>query len=279
MPPRAPMSTITLSGLFVYPVKGARGITLDRARAQSLGIEHDRRFMIVDPDGEFLTQRELPEMALLETAIEGDTLVLRARNHGPLRLPLRPEGPTDRRVRVWSDTCRAVFVGDEAAAYLSDFLGRRVELVYMPEDAARRVDGRYVNRKERVAFADGFPYLITSEGSLADLNARLRDAVPMDRFRPNLVVRGAPPWAEDAWTSLSIGSVVFHLRKPCSRCNVITVDQATGARGKDPLATLATFRARANRVYFGWNMVAEGEGELHVGDAVTLLARSYDDVG
>ncbi|MDI3288861.1 MOSC domain-containing protein [Polyangium sp. 15x6] len=273
------MSTITLSGLFVYPVKGARGIALDRARALSLGIEHDRRFMIVDPDGEFLTQRELPQMALIETAIEGETLVLHAKDHGPLRLPLRPEGPTDRRVRVWSDKCRAVFVGDEAAAYLSDYLGQRAELVYMPEDAARRVDGRYARRKERVAFADGFPYLLTSEGSLADLNARLRDAVPMDRFRPNLVVRGAPPWAEDAWTSLSIGSVVFHLRKPCSRCNVITVDQATGVRGKDPLATLATFRARANRVYFGWNLVPEGEGEIRVGDAVTLGAHSYDVAG
>ncbi|MDI1443874.1 MOSC domain-containing protein [Polyangium sp. 6x1] len=273
------MSNLTLSGLFVYPVKGARGIALDRARAQSLGIEHDRRFMIVDPDGEFLTQREHPEIALIETAIEGDALVLHAKGHGPLRLPLRPEGPTDRRVRVWSDKCRAVFVGDEAAAYLSDYLGRRAELVYMPEEAARRVDGRYVSRKERVGFADGFPYLLTTEGSLADLNARLREAVPMDRFRPNLVVRGAPPWSEDAWTTLSVGSIVFHLRKPCSRCNVITVDQATGARGKDPLATLATFRARANRVYFGWNMVAEGEGELCVGDAVTLLARSYDEVG
>jgi uncharacterized protein YcbX len=273
------MSTITLSGLFVYPVKGARGIALDRARATSLGIEHDRRFMIVDPDGEFLTQREHPEMALIETAIEGETLVLRAKGHGPLGLPLRPEGPADRRVRVWSDKCRAVHVGDEAAAYLSDYLGRRAELVYMPEDAARRVDGRYVRHDERVAFADGFPYLLTSEGSLADLNARLEEAVPMDRFRPNLVVRGAPPWAEDAWTSLSIGAVVFHSRKACSRCNVITVDQATGARGKDPLATLATFRARANRIYFGWNLVAEGEGELCVGQPVTLLSRSYDEAG
>ncbi|MRG93497.1 MOSC domain-containing protein [Polyangium spumosum] len=271
------MSTITLSGLFVYPVKGARGITLDRAQATSLGIEHDRRFMIVDPDGEFLTQREHPEMALIETTIEGEALILGAKGHGPLRLPLRPEGPTNRRVRVWSDKCSAVFVGDEAAAYLSDYLGRRVELVYMPADAARRVDGRYARRKERVAFADGFPFLLTSEGSLADLNARLAEGVPMDRFRPNLVVRGAPPWGEDAWTSLSIGSVVFHSRKACSRCSVITVDQATGARGQDPLATLATFRARANRVYFGWNLVAEEEGELRVGDAVTLLARSYDE--
>ena len=273
------MTTITLSGLFVYPVKGARGISLERARAESLGIEHDRRFMIVDPDGMFLTQREHPEIALIETAIEGDALILRAKGHGPLRLPLRPEGPTDRRVEVWSDKCRAVYMGDEAAAYLGDYLHRRVELVYMPADATRRVDGRYVNRKERVAFADAFPYLLTSEGSLDDLNARLAEGVPMDRFRPNLVVRGAPPWAEDAWTSFSIGSVVFHSRKACSRCSVITVDQATGARGQDPLATLSTFRARSNRVYFGWNLVAEGEGELRVGDLVTLLARSYDEAG
>jgi uncharacterized protein len=270
------MSNIILSGLFVYPVKGARGIALDRARATSLGIEHDRRFMIVDPDGEFLTQREHGRMALLETAIEGDALVLRAPGLGPLRLPLRPTGAADRHVRVWGDRCHAVSLGVEAAAYLGDYLGARVELVYMPDDATRRVDEAHAHKGERVGFADAFPYLLTSEASLSDLNARLGDGVPMDRFRPNLVVRGAPPWAEDAWTAIGVRSVVFHALKPCSRCSVITVDQATGIAGKDPLATLATFRARSNRVYFGWNLVAESEGEMCVGDAVSLLPRSYE---
>jgi len=271
------MSTITLSGLFVYPVKGARGISLERARTSPTGFEHDRRFMIVDRNGAFLTQREHTEIALIETAIEGDALVLRVEGRGAIQLPIRPEGPPDREVRVWDDTCRAVSLGAEAASFVSDHLGRAAELVYMPDEVVRRVDPAFTNRGERVGFADGYPYLLMSEGSLADLNARLTDAVPMDRFRANLVVRGAPPWAEDAWTSLSIGGVVFHSRKACSRCSVITVDQATGSRGQDPLATLSTFRARANRVYFGWNLVAEGEGEIRVGAPVTLLARSYDE--
>jgi hypothetical protein len=271
------MSHIILSALFVYPVKGARGISLERARATGLGLEHDRRFMITDSEGAFLTQREHARIALIETAIEGDALVLRAPRAHPLRLPLRPKGATDRRVRVFGDRCDAISLGPEAAAYLSAYLGVRVELVYMPDDVERRVDGQFAHRGERVGFADGFPYLLTSEGSLSDLNARLAEAVPMDRFRPNIVVRGAPPWSEDAWTSLSIGSVVFHSLKACGRCSVITIDQATGVVGKDPLATLATFRARANKVYFGWNLVAEGEGDVRVGDVLTLLPRSYDE--
>lgn len=269
------MSTITLTGLFVYPVKGARGIALESARATSTGLEHDRRFMIVDARGEFLTQREHPEIALVETAIDQDKLVLRAPGLEAIRVPLRPEGPRDRNARVWGDQTRAVSAGDEIAAYFSTYLKKPAELVYMPDDEMRLVDESYARRGERVAFADGFPYLLTTEGSLDDLNARLPAAVPMDRFRANFVVRGTPPWAEDAWTCLSIGSAVFFVVKPCSRCSVITVDQATGVRGKDPLATLATFRSRANKVYFGWNLVAETQGEVRVGDAVTLLSRPY----
>ena len=265
------MSNITLTGLFVYPVKGARGIALERASATDRGLEHDRRFMITDPAGEFLTQREHPEIALVETRIEGDTLALRAPGQGVLDVPLRPEGSADRSARVWGDRCAAISLGERAAAYFSTYLKRPAELVYMPDETTRLVDTSYARGGERVGFADGFPYLLTSEGSLDDLNARLPRAVPMDRFRANFVVRGAPPWAEDAWTRLSVGGVVMSAVKPCSRCQVITVDQATGIRGKDPLATLATFRARANKVYFGWNLIAEGNGEIRVGDAVTLL--------
>lgn len=142
----------------------------------------------------------------------------------------------------------------------------------MPEDEGREVDPDYARNGEKVSFADGFPFLLTTEESLSDLNARLAEGVPMNRFRPNLVVRGSPAWSEDAWTKFALGDVVFQCAKPCARCQVITIDQATGVRGKDPLATLSTFRARSNKTYFGWNLFVTGDGEIAVGDRVRLLA-------
>jgi MOSC domain-containing protein len=269
------MSEITVSGIFIYPVKGARGIAVERAITGDRGFEHDRRFMIVEPSGLFVTQRKHARLSLLETAIEGATLVLRAPGQSSIRVPLRPEGPAERRVEVWGDKCRAVEVGAEADAYLSDFLGERVGLVHMPDEVVRRVDGRYAQRKEKVGFADGFPYLLASEGSLSDLNARLSEPAPMDRFRPNIVIRGAAAWVEDEWETFSVGEAVFHALKPCSRCVVITVDQATGEQGKEPLATLSTFRSKMKRVYFGQNLVAEAGGEVRVGDEVRVRGAEY----
>jgi uncharacterized protein len=268
------MSNITVSGLFVYPIKGTRGIELSRALVTPSGFENDRRFLIVDPEGNFITQREHPSLALVETSIDAETLVARAPGQQELRVPLRPEGSPERTVQVWGDRSRAIFVGKTAADYFSTYLHAPVELVFMPDSEARDVDPQYAKRGEKVSFADGFPFLLTTEESLSDVNARLVDSVPMDRFRPSIVVRGAPPWAEDTWTDMSICSVLFRSCKPCQRCQVITVDQATGIRGKDPLATLSTFRARSNKVYFGWNLLASGEGEVRVGARVHLIGRS-----
>lgn len=265
------MGNITVSGLFVYPIKGARGIEVNRARVTPLGFEHDRRFLLVDPRGNFVTQREHPKLALVHTAITADTLTVQAPNQEPLALPLRPTDAPDRDVQVWGTRSRAVFVGRAAADYFSAYLGAPVELVFMPDGEARDVDPDFAKQGEKVSFADGFPFLLTTEESLDNLNARLLDGVPMNRFRPNIVVHGAPPWAEDAWTNMSIGNVVFQSVKPCARCQVITVDQETGIRGKDPLATLATFRARSNKVYFGWNLFVKGDGEVATGERMNLL--------
>lgn len=266
------MGNISVSGLFVYPIKGARGIEVSRARVTPLGFEHDRRFLVVNPRGQFITQREFPALALLHTTIDGDALIIQAPQHEPLKLPLRPTGTADRTVQVWGTRSVAVSLGQTAAEYLSTYLGTSVELVFMPEDEGREVDPDYARNGEKVSFADGFPFLLTTEESLSDLNARLAEGVPMNRFRPNLVVRGSPAWSEDAWTKFALGDVVFQCAKPCARCQVITIDQATGVRGKDPLATLSTFRARSNKTYFGWNLFVTGDGEIAVGDRVRLLA-------
>jgi uncharacterized protein len=264
------MSNITVSGLFVYPIKGARGIEVSSARVTPLGFEHDRRFLLVDPRGDFITQREHPRLALVHTAIDGDTLTIHAPKQDPLHVPLRPSGACDRTVQVWGTRSRAIFVGQTAADYFSAYLGAPVELVFMPENEGREVDPDFAKSGEKVSFADGFPFLLTTEESLSDVNARLAQSVDMNRFRPNIVVRGAPAWAEDSWTTLSTGDVMFQSVKPCARCQVTTIDQETGVRGKDPLATLTTFRARANKVYFGWNLFVTGNGEVHVGDRMSL---------
>lgn len=265
------MSNITVSGLFVYPIKGARGIEVTAARALSLGFEHDRRFLLTDPRGNFITQRQFPSLALVQTNITADTLVVRTPTQEPLELPLRPTGTADRAVQVWGRASTAVSVGQTAAEYFSTYFGAPCELVFMPETHGGNVDPDFAKHGEKVSFADGFPYLLASEESLDAVNARLADGVPMNRFRPNIIVRGAPAWAEDSWTNFSIGGVVFHSAKPCARCQVISIDQATGLQGKDPLATLATFRTRANKVYFGWNLLVASEGVVHTGDRMTML--------
>jgi uncharacterized protein len=268
---------ITVSALNVYPVKGLKGIALDEARCTERGIEHDRRFMLVDPQGEFLSQREHPRMATVWTEIDGDTLAFSAPDSDEIRVPLRPEGKSKVRVQVWSSTCNAVTVGQEADEWFSDYLGIACALVYMPEDSMRYSNPKFGGEGRRVGFADGYAYLLIGEASLADLNAKLaakgHPALPMNRFRPNIVVAGAAAYAEDDWRDLRFGAdgVILRTAKPCGRCQVPSTDQATGeVRGPEPLATLATYRDSPFGVKFGMNLVTLREGTIRVGGAVEL---------
>jgi hypothetical protein len=268
MPPARP--AITLSALYVYPVKSLRGIALDSAEVDARGIRHDRRFMVVDARGRFLTQRELPRMARVAVRLEAPHLLLDADGQATLRVPLEPRARDRWRVRVWSSRVEAVPVGPEADRWLSRALGTHCHLVHMPQGARRLADPRYARGRQLVSFADAFPFLLASAASLEDLNRRLQTPVVMRRFRPNLVVRGAPPFAEDGWREIAIGSLSFRVVKPCSRCAVTTVDPDTGERGTEPLRTLAAYRKRAGKVYFAQNLVHAGPGELRVGDAVVV---------
>lgn len=254
-----------LSAIHIYPIKGARGVALASADVVERGLRDDRRFMIVSDAGLFLTQREHPELARVGTAIEGDALVIEAGDHR-LRVPLSPMGPR-RAVTVWSSEVDAVEV-PEAHRFFSAILGTPAHLVYMPDDARRPVK----NRDAIVSFADGYPMLLTSESSLGDLNAHMDAPLPMDRFRPNLVVRGAPAWAEDTWDRIRVAGIELELAKPCDRCVVTTTDQQTGERGVEPLRTLARIRARDHKVWFGENLVHHGTGTVRVGDVVTVVS-------
>ena len=267
---------ITVTALNVYPVKGLKGIALDEARCTDRGVEHDRRFMLVDPKGMFYTQREHPRMATVWTEIDGDALVLSAPDMPELRVPLRPGGKSKARVQVWNSTCNAVTVGQEADEWFSEYLAMPAALVYMPDDSKRFSNPKFGGDAKRVAFADGYAYLLANEASLAELNARLlaksHSPVPMNRFRANVVVSGAPAWAEDDWGDLRCGGdVLLRTAKPCGRCQVTTTDQATGeVRGPEPLATLAEYRDSPFGIRFGMNLVTVREGTIRVGDAVEL---------
>jgi uncharacterized protein YcbX len=256
-----------VSALYVYPVKACRGIRVDSARVVARGFEHDRRYMIVDPGGRFVTQRELPELALVTTSIEAGGIVLRHAGHPECALPFEHDSAEVLEVSVWSHSGPALR-HEPGSAWLSAVLGRPVDLVFMPESHRRAVNPERSRPGDVVSFADGYPFLVISEASLADLNSRLETPLVMERFRPNIVVSGVEPFAEDAWQHVRFGSVRFRGVKRCDRCSVTTVDPDTGVRDKEPLRTLATYRREDGKVWFGMNLIHDGGGTLAVGDRV-----------
>ena len=270
--------SVTVSELNIYPVKGLKGIALEEARCTESGLENDRRWMVVDPAGEFLSQRSHPRMATVWTDLFDDALTLSAPDMEPVEVPLEARDGEPMRVRVWRSTCDAVAVSSEADAWLSDYLGFACRLVHMPASTRRYSNPDYAGPGKLVGYADGYACLATSESSLGELNERLaaqgHRALPMNRFRPNIVVAGAQPWAEDGWREIGIGGAFFRTAKPCGRCQVTTTDQSTGeVRGPEPLATLATYREHPEfGIMFGMNWVVDLTGVLRVGDVVTVRA-------
>jgi uncharacterized protein YcbX len=260
-----------LSELHVYPVKSAGGIPLEASDVDGRGLRHDRRWMLVDEAGSFMSQRRHPRMALVRIRIEPDHLVVSAPEMPSLHVPLRPPDRRLRLARVWGDLVEVSAVGDDADRWFGEFLGIACKLVYLPDQSVRPVDPAYGRTGDRVGLTDGFPFLLISEASLADLNDRLEHPVPMNRFRPNLVIGGCEPFAEDGWRLIRIGEITLRVVKPCARCTITTVDQRTAARGKEPLRTLATFRRAGNKVLFGQNLIHDDTGTLHTGYPVEVL--------
>lgn len=262
---------VTLTGIFIYPVKSGRGIALSEARLGDRGLEHDRRFLIVDANGRFVTQRDDPTLALLSTAIVGDQLALSFEG-AQLRVPLVPNQGSPRRVRVFADEIDgALDLGPAPHDFLRAAFGRPLWLVFMPDQVQRQVDPKYASAQDIVGFADGFPYLLTNESSLSALNVHLSNPVPMRRFRPNFVIEGADAYAEDHFGDLTIGKIPFRALKPCSRCVIVDTDPDLGVRSPGPLAALAHTHTIGKRAMFGQNLVARGAGVVRVGDPVVVL--------
>lgn len=263
---------MTLSEIWVYPVKSLGGISLTKAFTEERGLQYDRRWMIIDEENVFITQRVHQKMALIDVALleEGLKIFLRANPTDFVLVPYKPVTALPVSVQVWDDTAAAVTVSTEADAWLSRQLGLSLRLVMMPESTERKADPRYAQHDENVSFADGFPYLVISQASLDDLNSRLAEPITMRRFRPNFVISGTEPFAEDQWKEITIGSLRFEVVKPCARCVLTTINPETSEKGAEPLKTLASYRRNGNKILFGQNVTAQDFGELKVGDPLVV---------
>ena len=261
-----------LSTLTYYPIKACRGFDLLESRVERMGLADDRRMMAVTPQGEFLTQREYPRLALITPALKNDCVTLSAPNFDTLQFVVQKAGPPIP-VNIWkSKGVHAIDQGDEAAGWFSDWLGASVRLVYMDPTFKRKLNPDYaISADDHTGFADGYPILIISEASLQDLNSRLDAALPMNRFRPNIVVKDCEAFAEDKWKRIRIGDVEMALVKPCPRCEVTTIDKETLEQSKEPLKTLGGYRKQKGGAMFGMNVIPLTEGNIKIGMTVEIL--------
>ena len=264
------MNTFFLSDIFIYPVKSLAGIRVSEWEIVETGLKYDRQWMLIDEDGQFLSQRRLPKMAVIQTRLTDSELILSAPNFADFHLPLESKGGAIIQSTVWKDCCDAQHVSTEADAWFSSILEMPCRLVYLPIETKRGVDLKFANETDRVAFSDGFPFLIVSENSLNALNAQLEKSVEMGRFRPNLVISGCEAYAEDFWREIQISDIHFRLPKPCSRCSVPGINPQTAEVTKEPLTTLSRVRKWENKIYFGQNALHNSVGSLKTGQGVEV---------
>ncbi|MFV0388238.1 MAG: MOSC domain-containing protein [Pyrinomonadaceae bacterium] len=276
-----------ISEINIYPIKSLSGISVKSSIVEEKGLQNDRRFMIVDANNDFITQREFSKMVVIETKDLGESLEVSADGFGKLKIQKQFEKTNLVKVRIWRSLCEAIVAKDETNEWFSEVLETKCKLVQMPLQTRRQINERFNRGDEIVSFADGYPLLLIGENSLADLNSKLEKRIPMNRFRPNIVVSGSEAFAEDKWKKINIGNTVFRVTKPCARCVITTIDQKTGISDvKEPLKTLATYRRSRdvipdafeefglgrNDVLFGQNLVAENfGGVVKLGDDVKIL--------
>ncbi|WP_425636101.1 MOSC domain-containing protein [Algoriphagus yeomjeoni] len=266
------LDSLTIQDLYIYPIKSLAGVRVSEAKVEEKGFKLDRRWMLIDEEGQFVSQRKFPLMAMLQVEIGADSLVVYHISHPGemIHIPFDKEVEELTSVIVWDDAMPATLVDSQIDKWFTKALGVNVRLVKMPNSTERKVDSRYAVNGESVSFADGMPYLIIGQKSLEDLNSKLDEMVPMNRFRPNIVFTGGEAFEEDSWKKIRIGQVDFQVIKPCARCVMITVEQNTGVKGVEPLKTLATYRKVGNKIFFGQNMVALSNGTIKVGDKLTV---------
>ncbi|MBY4589954.1 MOSC domain-containing protein [Rhizobium redzepovicii] len=268
-----------ISDLFIYPLKSARGIALPSTDIDAYGLPGDRRAMITDPNGHFITQRELPDLARIEVRPEPGAFRLLMQGRQDISVPPpRPESRMD--VSVWKSTVSAAVADPESNRLLSEWLGREVRLVFFDGQARRTANAEWAGEGTPVTFTDGYQILVTTTGSLKALNADLaahgEGSVGMERFRPNIVIDIDEAWPEDRWAAIEIAGIRFDLVKPCSRCIMTTQDQLTGSREvPNPMPSMGRIRMSADRrvpgPLFGWNVTPRANGRITIGDTVRVV--------
>ncbi len=259
---------VRITQLFIYPIKSLGGIALNTSQVEQRGLRYDRRYMLVDKQGNFLSQRELPQLTLFKLTLVQDGFCVHYQNK-QLQVPFIMDGNIEK-VTVWDDEVEAVVAHDLYNQWFSDCLGQPVRLVFMSQTAKRLVSTDYAQQGEEVSFADAYPLLLLSEASLALLNDKLSHPIGMDRFRPNVVVAGCEAHEEETWRVFKTGSSQLKRVKPCARCVVTTINPQTGETGKEPLATLAKYRMDTNKILFGENVLCLQEGEISIGDELVF---------
>lgn len=271
---------LQVSELYIYPIKSLAGIPVKKALVTSRGFEHDRRWLLVDENNCFVTQREHHQMALLQVAIEDEGLrVTHKISHKSLFIPFYVPGHEYEQaiVTIWDDTCAAEFVSAEADKWFTEILGMKCRLAYMPDSTLRIVDQRYAHEDSITSFADAYPFLLIGQASLDDLNSKLTEELPMNRFRPSIVFTGGKPFDEDLYGHFILGNIHFFGVKLCARCVMTTVNQDTAIKSKEPLKTLAKYRFKDNKILFGQNLIHEGAGEIAVGDKLVVLQENVEE--
>ncbi len=269
---------LQVSQLYIYPIKSLGGMRLDNATVTDRGFKYDRRWMLIDHNNRFISQREFAQMALLKTDISDKFLtVTNTSTKTSINIPLIPINKEFIKVNVWDDSCDAVLLSDEIDSWFTAALGMAVRLVYMPDNSHRYIEEKYAQDNEITSFSDAFPFLLIGQSSLDDLNSRLEVSLPINRFRPNIVFTGALPYFEDVMDSFAINGIGFNGAKLCARCVMITIDQQDGSSSKEPTKTLAGYRTKNKKIYFGQNLIHHGVGTISVGDEITLLSTHTDD--
>ena len=265
------MPDMFLSHIRIYPIKACAGTDVQEASMDERGLHYDRRWMLVNEQGKDLHQFDHPRLAGVVVALDNDRLLVQAPGMLPLSIPLQPQYTTPRVVQWFQGVCEALPASAQADAWFQDFLHVPCQLVFMPEQAQHPVEPGYEINHDRAAFTS-FHYHLLGEGSLDDLNQRLAVPVPLERFRPNLVIAGAPAFAEDSWRTIKINHYIFSVVKPCDRCAITTVDAERGVMmGKEPLTTLAKYRTVNQKVLFGQYLLSTEKGILHMGDPVQII--------
>jgi uncharacterized protein len=263
---------LQVSELFIYPIKSLGGIAVKSAEITDKGFKYDRRWLLIDENNRFLSQREIAGMALLKVEITPPGLLIKHNiSSESITIPFQPLTSNYCQVIVWDDTCTAIYVSDEADKWFSKILGVKCRLVYMPDHSNRQVDEKYAPEGFVTSFSDAYPFLIISQASLDDLNSRLTEKLPIDRFRPNIVFTGGEPFSEDLMNNFIINNINFYGVKLSARCIMTTIDQNNIVKTKEPLKTLAKYRRRGNDVFFGQNLIHSGQGIISVNDIIEVV--------